>query len=121
LNDDILLHTGVDYIKKSRDGQRDRLVKINACSGIELPEPTLFTDKIWQRSYSNDYGIFAEIDYAYNEKVKLKAGIRNDFVQKNITDPEEDFSLFYEENIIPEDQKYNRFFCKSKYKTAGKF
>jgi iron complex outermembrane receptor protein len=121
LNDDILLHTGVDYIKKSRDGQRDRLVKINACSGIELPEPTLFTDKIWQRSYSNDYGIFAEIDYAYNEKVKLKAGIRNDFVQKNITDPEEDFSLFYEENIIPEDQNTIDFFAKANIKLPGNF
>lgn len=88
------LFTGTDALLISRDGVRNRLVKQNMM-GMPLNPPVSFTDKIWQDSYLNDYGVFAESRYKINASTMLNAGIRYDLVHAEIQDPEADFLAYY--------------------------
>lgn len=88
------LFTGTDALLISRDGQRNRLVKQNMM-GIPLNPPLEFIDKIWQDSYINDYGFFAESRYRLSSSTVLNAGIRYDLVNSDIQDPASDFQAYY--------------------------
>ena len=88
------LFTGTDALLISRDGQRNRLVKQNMM-GMPLDPPLEFTDKIWQDSYINDYGFFAESRYQLNSSTVLNAGMRYDLVNSDIQDPASDFQAYY--------------------------
>ncbi|WP_026302662.1 TonB-dependent receptor domain-containing protein [Psychroflexus tropicus] len=88
------LFTGTDALLISRDGQRNRLVKQNMM-GMPLNPPLEFTDKIWQDSYINDYGLFAESRYRLSSSTVLNAGIRYDLVNSDIQDPASDFQAYY--------------------------
>lgn len=88
------LFTGTDALLISRDGQRNRLVKQNMM-GMPLNPPLEFTDKIWQDSFINDYGLFAETNYQINSSTLLNAGVRYDLVQSKTRDPEADFKAYY--------------------------
>jgi iron complex outermembrane receptor protein len=90
----ITLFTGVDTLLIARDGNRNRLVKQNMM-GIPLPQAMSFTDKIWQDSYVNDFGTFAEAKYVLNDATILTAGLRYDMVTSDIKDPENDFANLY--------------------------
>jgi len=87
------LFTGVDFMHIARDGGRERLVKV--MNGNPLPTPRLFQDKVWQDSYIDDFGLFAEAKWSINSKTLLTAGIRNDIVVSDIKDPEADFEAMY--------------------------
>ena len=89
-----ILYTGLDAVLIARDGDRNRLVKRNMMGDL-LPQPWTFEDKIWQDSYVNDYGIFAENKYAFSDKTLLTAGLRYDLVVSETQDPENDFSQLY--------------------------
>lgn len=89
-----ILYGGLDAMLVARDGGRTRLVKRNIMGDI-LPEPILFQDKIWQDSYVNDFGLFAENKYALNDKTMLTVGARYDLVVSDIQDPEADFEELY--------------------------
>ncbi|PQJ18266.1 TonB-dependent receptor domain-containing protein [Nonlabens tegetincola] len=88
------LYGGLDALLIARDGARTRTVKRNMMGDL-LPEPRMFQDKIWQDSYVNDYGIFAENKYAVSDKTMLTAGVRYDVVVSDIKDPEADFQQLY--------------------------
>lgn len=88
------LFTGSDALLISRDGQRNRLVKQNMM-GMPLDTPLEFTDKIWQDSFINNYGLFAETKYQINSSTLLNAGVRYDLVQSKTRDPETDFQAYY--------------------------
>jgi iron complex outermembrane receptor protein len=88
------LFTGTDALLISRDGQRNRLVKQNMM-GMPLDPPLAFTDKIWQDSFINNYGFFAESRYRLNSSTVLNAGVRYDLVNSDIQDPEADFQAYY--------------------------
>ena len=88
------LFTGTDALLISRDGVRNRLVKLNMM-GVPLENPMAFTDKIWQDAYINDYGVFAQSKYQINNSTILNAGIRYDLVQSESRDPETDFTEYY--------------------------
>jgi len=88
------LFTGTDALLISRDGQRNQLVKQNMM-GMPLNPPFEFTDKIWQDSYINDYGFFAESRYRLNPSTVLNAGIRYDLINSDIQDPASDFQAYY--------------------------
>lgn len=92
-SDKLTLFTGVDMLHIARDGQRTRLVKRNMMG--PLPNPMEFTDKVWQDSYINDFGVFAESKYPLSEKTMLTAGLRYDVVTSEIKDPEADFLALY--------------------------
>ncbi len=89
----LALYTGVDVLHIARDGDRTRLVKRNAMG--PLPTPREFTDKVWQDSYINDIGIFAESKYPLNKNTLLTTGVRYDNVTSEIKDPEADFEALY--------------------------
>lgn len=88
------LFGGLDAILISRDGGRTRAVKLNMM-GMPLATPMVFNDKVWQDSYVNDFGIFAEAKWEANNTTIVTAGIRNDIVISNIKDPEADFAAMY--------------------------
>lgn len=89
-----ILYGGLDAVLIARDGGRTRSVKRNMMGEL-LPEPVVFQDKIWQDSFVNDYGLFAENKYAISDKTILTAGIRYDLVVSDIQDPEADFQELY--------------------------
>jgi len=121
INDKTTLFTGFDSFYKTRDGVRNREVKINACTGVEFAEPKLFTDKIWQNSFTSDFGVFAELYYNFSENTNFKAGLRSDFIQSDILDPEDDFLAFYGENLKPENQNTVDFFAQADFKLPNNF
>ena len=86
-------YTGVDAFLISRDGVRNR--KVKAMNGNPLDQPMEFTDKIWQDSYINDYGLFAETNYSINESTSLNFGVRYDRVISDIQDPADNFQDYY--------------------------
>ncbi|TYB76672.1 TonB-dependent receptor [Bizionia saleffrena] len=88
------LYSGVDALLISRDGGRTRLIKRNGM-GMELPEPIMYNDKVWQDASVNDFGVFAENKYAITDKTMLTAGVRYDLVVSDIQDPEIDFQELY--------------------------
>ena len=87
------LFTGLDVLHIARDGERIRLVKRNAMG--PLPTPMEFTDKVWQDSYINDIGLFAEGKYTLSENTIFTTGLRYDLVTSEIKDPEADFATLY--------------------------
>jgi iron complex outermembrane receptor protein len=89
-----ILYGGLDALLIARDGIRTREVKRNMMGAL-LPEPLIFQDKIWQDSYVNDFGVFAENKYALNSKIMFTAGVRYDLVVSDINDPEADFQQLY--------------------------
>ena len=88
-------YTGIDAYLISRDGVRNR--KVKAMNGNPLNQPMEFTDKIWQDSYINDYGLFAETNYSINKSTSLNFGVRYDRVISDIQDPADNFQDYYPE------------------------
>ena len=89
------IFTGLDFMGIARDGIRTRLVKLNMM-GNPLPVPIEFNDKIWQDSYINDLGLFAEAKWYANSTTIFTGGLRYDNVVSDIQDPEEDFAEMYD-------------------------
>lgn len=94
LADQWTTYTGVDALLISRDGVRNRLVKRNMM-GMPLDPPMSFVDKIWQDSFINDFGLFAESTYQWSENTSLNFGVRYDVVLSDIQNPEDDFLGYY--------------------------
>lgn len=88
------LFSGLDVVNLSRDGGRNRLVKTNMM-GNPLPSPLSFYDKIWQDSYTNTFGLFAESKYYMSDKSTLTLGSRIDFVSSEAIDLDDDFAELY--------------------------
>lgn len=88
------LFYGIDAVNISRDGGRNRLVKVNMM-GNPLPTPLSFYDKIWQDSYLNTYGNFAEAKYILSPKSTITLGSRVDWVISEIRDVDETFANLY--------------------------
>ena len=96
LNNKWRLFSGIDVTNLSRDGQRERLVKMNM-TGEALAMPMEFKDKVWQDSYINDYGVFAETRFILNKKNIFNFGARIDHIVSESRDPEESFAELYPE------------------------
>lgn len=99
-----ILYGGLDALLIARDGVRRREVKRNMMGDL-LPEPIIFQDKIWQDSYVNDFGLFAENKYAITDKTMLTAGVRYDLVVSDVQDPELDFQELY--NDLGQREEHN--------------
>jgi len=93
------LFIGTDVRSVSKDGVRNRIVKI--MNGNPLNPPREFTDLIWQDSWLFDAGIFAESNFILSEKWDLLVGGRLDYVKSGANDPAPDFEELYGE-IDPE-------------------
>lgn len=88
------LFAGVDMVNLSRQGERNRLVKINMM-GMPLAVPLEFVDKVWQDSYTNNLGTFAEMKWFINESTMANFGIRIDHIQSDANDLDAGFKLLY--------------------------
>jgi iron complex outermembrane receptor protein len=89
----IMVYTGIDARNVAKDGIRQRLVKI--MNGNPVEPPKLFEDKIWQDSWMNNVGLFAEGNFHLAEQWDLVAGVRLDHVISGADDPAEDFEELY--------------------------
>lgn len=90
----VQLFTGIDMVNLSREGGRDRLVKVNMM-GNTLATPIAFFDKVWQDSYSNDFGYFAETKIKASDKSWLTIGSRLDFITSDANDLDPTFAALY--------------------------
>jgi len=91
--DKILVYTGLDGNFTSREGDRIRTIKI--ANGQPLPSPVVKVDKIWQDAVLNDVGIFAEGKLLLSGTSTITMGLRSDFINAAINDPEADFEALY--------------------------
>ncbi len=100
-----ILYVGADFQHIGKDGSRERVVYINPCTGVVLPKPKTFYDKVWQDSRKSDLGLFLENKFSVASSLDWLIGLRFDVVNYAINDPEKDFRQLYNGNIKPE----NRF------------
>lgn len=94
------LYAGADFKEIAKQGNRNRKVIINPCTGVKLPTPMNFVDKIWQDSKKDNLGVFVENDFEVTHSITWTAGLRMDRVSYQINDPAEDFKAYYN-NIQP--------------------
>ncbi len=97
-----ILYAGVDFLHVGKDGSRERVVYVNSCTGVVLPKPKTFYDKVWQDSQKNDFGLFLENKFSLGTHVDWLVGLRLDQVSYAINDPETDFANLYKNNIKPD-------------------
>lgn len=88
------LFTGIDLVNLSRDGGRTRTMKTDMM-GNPLPMPMVFFDKVWQDSYTNTMGYFAEAKLSLSEKSLLTFGARIDYVVSDAKDLDPTFASLY--------------------------
>lgn len=100
------LFTGLDLVNLSREGERDRMVKRNI-TGDLLPVPLLFFDKVWQDSYLNDFGCFAETKIMVTNKSWLTIGSRLDFVSSDASDLDAAFAVLYPDLVKRNETLYS--------------
>lgn len=86
---------GADYKLIGKQGDRERLVFQNPCTGMTMDPPKLFTDAIWQDSKQSDLGVFIESNWQISEYWQWKAGARVDMVSSDIKEPADDFKALY--------------------------
>lgn len=94
LGKNINLFSGIDMVNLSRDGGRTRTMKTDMM-GNPLPMPMVFFDKVWQDSYSNDFGYFAETKIKASEKSWITIGSRLDFITSDANDLDPTFAALY--------------------------
>ncbi len=99
-----ILYAGMDFQSIGKNGSRERVVYINACTGVVLPQPKTFYDKVWQDTHKGDFGLFLENKFSVAPKLDWLVGLRFDMVQYAINDPEQDFQELYAGNIVPENR-----------------
>jgi len=99
-----VLYAGADWMHTAKDGARSRLVKINTCTGVTLPKPMMFTDKVWQNSFLDDAGIFLENKWNATELLTAVFGIRMDYVQTSVLDAENDYAAYWGKKILTENE-----------------
>lgn len=97
-----LLFAGVDFKLIAKDGQRDRLVFKNTCTGMIFDPPKAFIDKTWQNSDHNDIGLFFENKFQIAQNLVWTLGVRSDYISYSINDPENSFSEVNNNEITPE-------------------
>jgi len=88
-----ILFLGADANVIEREGDRIRTIKI--MNGNMLPVPITKVDKIWQDSELSDIGLFAEGKLRVSDRSLFTAGLRTDFINTAINDPEQDFLDLY--------------------------
>jgi len=96
-----ILYAGFDFQHIGKNGSRTREVFINPCTGVVLPQPKTFVDKVWQDSKKNDLGLFLQYKFTVSQALDWLIGLRVDQVNYTINDPAADFSELYSGSIKP--------------------
>jgi iron complex outermembrane recepter protein len=95
------LYAGADFKEIAKQGNRNRKVIINPCTGVTLPSPMSFVDKIWQDSKRDNVGLFLENRLKVSKGISWTAGLRADRTSYQINDPADDFKAQYNNDIQP--------------------
>ena len=102
------LFAGADLKRVAKDGTKHlTMYKKKVGDSIITINPPVEKDiKVWQNSYINDVGFFAENHHSFSSDLGWKTGIRLDVVSSGILDADPLFAALYEENIQPQ-AEYN--------------
>jgi iron complex outermembrane receptor protein len=92
---DWLIYAGLDADYIARDGTKTVYVNNNPATGVPLDPIIVKKLKVWQDSYINDMGIFAEANKKLSDKYYLTFGIRADYVVSESKDPASGFVDIY--------------------------
>jgi iron complex outermembrane receptor protein len=113
----VKMHIGADFKQIAKDGMKEVTVYKNICTTppTVYPTPIKKEFEVWQNSYSQDFGVFIDLQYYVNEKLKLKTGLRSDLIKSDIKDPEEDFKVLYNNDITPDDILNFNYYAQAKY------
>ncbi|MEN8138121.1 MAG: TonB-dependent receptor [Bacteroidota bacterium] len=93
-NDDNIFYVGLDMKNIANQGDNEKV------------KPTgefVSTKQVWQDSYVNDYGVFAQYNLHAGNDFSLQTGMRFDFVQSDTKEPDPKFEAG-NEGIHPEDE-----------------
>ena len=102
-NERNIIYIGADYKHIGKQGVRNREVFINPCPpNQEFDPPKKFVDKTWQDSQHNDLGVFVENKLELSEMLTWLVGVRADYVNYSIDDPDTSFINQYDGNITPD-------------------
>ena len=77
---------GVDLEHKSRDGNRNLEIKKNMM-GMPLNPHVFKKLDVWQQGYVNDFGLFVTPKFNLKNNYKLAVGLRSDFVNAGMNNP----------------------------------
>jgi len=90
-----LVYTGLDADIIQRDGTKTVIINNNPATGVPLDPVIVKKLKVWQDSYINDFGIFAEANKKLSDNYYLNFGLRTDYVTSESRDPAEGFVEIY--------------------------
>ncbi len=90
-----LIYTGLDADIIRRDGTKTVIINNNPATGVPLDPVIVKKLKVWQDSYINDFGVFAEANKKLTDKLYLTLGIRTDYVVSESQDPAKGFIDIY--------------------------
>ena len=93
-NDDNIFFVGVDLKNIANQGETVK-VKNDAVIGIK---------QVWQDSYVNDYGVFAQYNLHASDKFSLQTGARLDYIQSDAKNPSDDFIAKNPDGVHPDDE-----------------
>ena len=95
LDDDNLFYLGMDLRNISNQGET---VKVK--NDVEVGRK-----QVWQDSYVNDYGLFAQYNLHVNDKFSVQTGVRMDYIQSDTKDPDPKFEHGnLPEGVHPDDE-----------------
>ena len=90
-----LIYTGLDADIIRRDGTKTVIINNNPATGAPLDPVIVKKLKVWQDSYINDFGVFAEANKKLSDKYYLTFGLRTDYVTSESRDPAKGFVEIY--------------------------
>jgi iron complex outermembrane receptor protein len=93
-NENNLFYIGLDMKNIANQGETVK-VKNDAVIGIK---------QVWQDSYVNDYGVFAQYNLHVNDKFSIQTGARLDYVQSDAQAPSDDFIAKNPDGVHPDDE-----------------
>ncbi|MBC8214907.1 MAG: TonB-dependent receptor [Candidatus Marinimicrobia bacterium] len=90
-----LIYVGMDYYRLNKDGNREKTIFENICTGTVFENPISVIDLIWQESTLSDFGMFSELNIPIGETINSKIGFRADMISSEINDPSEQYMDAY--------------------------
>ena len=90
-----LIYSGLDADIIKRDGTKTIVVNNNPATGAPLNPVIVKKLKVWQDSYINDFGVFAEANRKLSDNYYLTFGLRSDYVTADSRDPEDGYTAIY--------------------------
>ena len=92
-NDKNIFYVGLDL--KNINNQGDN---------VKVKGDVQSTKKVWQDSYVNDLGFFAQYNFNSQERFSLQTGVRADYINSDLRDPAASFEMLNPDGVHPDDE-----------------